>query len=515
MNTEPRARAIPRTDLAFGILFLLFYVAVLVFGTEDMPLLADNQHYFFIAERAASGVPPHISQFDPKNALGMLITAGAINVGRAIGVDDVVASRIASVLAGSIAIGLLWPLARAIAGSATAALVAVVGMLSLERFAAMSAMGSQPKIFLVAFLEASLLCVSYARPLLAGMTAAAAFLCWQPAGVMLAAGPLALLAERGGLRRACVFVLAALVPIIFYETYFVYHDAIPEQIEQALVFPARYMDSLPHSLRPILRRGSWVFAVAQGIDASSFVPLAALVALVVFWSQIFRRHTPVARAFYGRADRIYFVLVAHAALLCCFISFQGFPDRFWLDPLMAIAAGWLVAALADRLSLWVARLPWHRVAQAACAVALATMLVAGRWDFREMNGLAAQRQAAEALGEILQAGYSVYAVGCTHLLALNHASNFSPFGFYFRGVADYLHAKTHGRGYVPLRDGKLPDVILVSRGTYLGNQPWFETEYMRSRRTEFSSQMVQIWLHSRRGATRISQDSRESEDAPR
>jgi hypothetical protein len=514
VNTEPRVRAATRTDLAHGIFFFLFYVAVLVLGSKDMPLLADNQHYFFIAERAASGVAPHVSQFDPKNALGMLITAGAIDIGRALGIDDVVASRVVSVLAGGIALGLVWPLAHAIAGSVTAAWVAVVGMLSLERFAAMSAMGSQPKVFLVAFLEASLLSVAYGHAALAGLTAAAAFLCWQPAGVLLVAGPASLLVERGGVRRAAAFIVAASVPIILYEVYFVYHGAVAEQIEQALIFPARYMDSFPATLRPVLRRGSWVFAVAQGVDESSFIPLAALVALVIFWVQILRRSTPVARAFYGRADRIYFALVGHVALLCCFVSFQGFPDRFWLDPLMAIAAGWLVAAVADLLTSWLAAVPWHRIAKGACIAAIAIMLVAGRWNFRDMDGLAAQRRAAEALGEIMRAGYTVYAVGCTHLLAFNHTNNFTPFGFYFRGVSDYLHAKTHGRGYVPLRDGKMPDVILVSRGTYLDKQPWFEREYMRSRRAEFSSQLVQVWLRLRRPTT-VSRDNPESAAAAR
>jgi hypothetical protein len=254
--------------------------------------------------------------------------------------------------------------------------------------------------------------------------------------------------------------------------------------------------------------------MTQGMDRGSFIPLSALAAFVVFWTQIWRSKSSLARAFVGRPDRIYLVLTAHAALFCCLISFQGFPDRFWLDPLMAIAAGWLVAEIANRLAPRAPRIPWHGLARGASATALVVLFATGRWDFRAIKGLTAQREAATALGEILDAGYSVYAVGCTHLLAFNHASNYTPFGFFFRGVEEYLYVKTQGRGYTPLRDGKLPDVVLVSRGTYLGKQPWFEREYIQARRREFRAQAVQVWLRSHRGASRVSRDIRGREGAP-
>jgi hypothetical protein len=510
---EAGGRTIRDSDLLPTIFCFAIFVSVALLGSGDAPLLSDNQHYFFIAERAAAGVPPHVSQFDPKNALGMLLTAAAILAGRVVGLDDITASRIASVGAGALAVALVWPLARRITGSRTAAWIAFVGMMSLERFVIMSVMGSQPKIFLVAFLEASMLALSAGRALTSGAMAAAAFLCWQPAAALLVTGPFALILARAGVRKIAAFAFAAALPIVAYEAYFFYHGALAEQIEQAFVFPSKYMESFPATLQPVLRRARWTFAVSQGVDAKSIVPLVSLVALGWFWLGVLRQHSRTAAAFHGRADRIYLVSTAHVAMLSCLVSFQGFPDRFWLDPLMAISAGWVFSLIADRLAVAIPAVSWHSFVRATCAASMLWMALAGRWDFSRLDGLEAQRRAADALRGILESGYSVYSVGCTHLLAMNHVSNFSPYGFFFRGVEEYLDAKTRGRGYLPLRDGAPPDVILLSRGKYLQKQRWFERDYVRVKRDEFSGQMIQVWLRADVLSGRVSRGSREREAA--
>jgi hypothetical protein len=356
-----------------------------------------------------------------------------------------------------------------------------------------------------------MLAMSAGRILASGTMAAAAFLCWQPAGILLVTGPLALIATRAGVRKIAAFALAAALPIVAYEAYFLYHGALAEQIEQAFVFPSKYMESLPATLQPVLRRARWTFAISQGVDAGSIVPLTSLVGLGLFWLGIVRPSSPTAAAFHGRADRIYLVATAHVALLSCLVSFQGFPDRFWLDPLMAIAAGWVFSLIADRLAARVPAVPWHLCVRGACAASILWMALAGRWDFTRLDGLDAQRRAANALGGFLESGYSVYSIGCTHLLAMNHVNNFSPYGFFFRGVEEYLDAQTRRRGYFPLRDGAPPDIILLSRGKYLQKQPWFERDYVRVKREEFSGQMVQVWLRADVLSGRVSRGSRARE----
>jgi hypothetical protein len=493
-------------DLVHGALFFAFFVAASVAGMYDMPLAADNQHYFFIAERAASGVPPHVSQLDPKNALGMLVTAAAIVAGRLVGVDDLLASRVVSVFAGALAIALVGPLARRLTGSTIAAWVASIAMLSLNRFVLMAAMGSQPKVFLVLFVVASLLLVSLRRPALAGLAAGAAFLCWQPAAALVAAGALALLLGGAGKRAAASFVAAAVASFVAYEGYFLYHGVLVEQLTQAYLFPLQFMESAPTKLRPVLRRAAWVLGVSEGLTLWSLVPLLFVVWLVLLWSRSWRRSPDPAYSMTKRSDRIYFALASHAALANCLLSYQGFPDRFFLDPFMAISSGWLIAGGLARFEAGPVAVKTRRGVAALSLVALSLLAALGHWDYRYLRGLHAQRKLGEAVGKLLDAGFGVYAVGCTHLLAFNHVDNFTPYGFFFRGVAESLQVGTGGRGYRPLRDGKMPDVILISRGTYLREQPWFEAEYARAKRDDFGNQSVQVWLRVRRGSGSVSRD---------
>ena len=488
------------SDVVHGAFFFACFVVASIAGTYDMPLLSDNQHYFFIAERAASGVPPHVSQFDPKNALGMLIPAAAIRAGRLLGVDDLLASRIVSVAAGALAVALVWPLTRRVTGSRTAAWIASAAMLSLNRFLLLAAMGSQPKIFLVLFVVASLLLVSTRRWGLGGLMAGAAFLCWQPAAALIAVGALALLLGGAGGRAVASFLAAAAASFVGYEAYFLYHGVLTEQLAQAYLFPLQYMERPPTALRPVLRRAGWVLGASQGVTLWSVVPLLFLAWLAWLWSGWWRRSSGVAHQMADRPDRIYFALGAHAAFANCLLSYQGFPDRFLLDPFMAIAAAWLVVIVLDRVTNASIAVQVRRAVPVVSLLALLVLAVCGHWNYRDIRGLSEQRKLAAAVGRLLDVGYSVYAVGCTHLLAYNHADNFTPYGFFFRGVAESLQVSTGGRGYRPLRDGKLPDVMLISRGTYLEEQPWFATEYARAKRGDFGNQSVQVWLRVRRGS---------------
>src|SRR5688500_3553860 len=71
-------------------------------------LVGDDQLYFFVAERAASGVPPHLSLVDHKHQLTALLSAIPMRIGRSFGADDVVAGRVASMLAAAGTVVLLF-----------------------------------------------------------------------------------------------------------------------------------------------------------------------------------------------------------------------------------------------------------------------------------------------------------------------------------------------------------------------------------------------------------------------
>lgn len=492
-----------KDSLGAGLFFVIFVITSLL-NAADTPLLSDNQHYFFIAERAASGIPPHVSHFDPKNGLSMLITAAVIGVSRWFGGDDLIASRVVSVLAAASVLSLVWLLSRRLTGSRIAAWVACTAMLALNRFMFMAIMGSQPKVFLVFFALLSMYWLALDRPGRAGLAAGAAFLCWQPALVMVAAGPVAIWVGGRGRRAGLTFAAAAVSSFLLYEAYFLYHGALGPQLYQAYNFPFTFMESLPTKLAPLLRRTRWFLGISDGFSTASIVPLCFISWLVVVWSGWWRPGSSLNAGARGRPDRIYFALVAHAALLTCVQSYQGFPDRFFLEPAMVIATGWMAVwgvTLVRRVAG--AEIGTKTIA-AACAAVLLVLAIDGHWAFGRINGLSEQRRLGRVVGHLLDAGYGVYAVGCTHLLAFNRTDNYTPFGFFFRGVGEYIQVKTSGRDYRPLRDGKPPDIILLSRGKYFESLRWFHRHYVRAKREDFGRQSIQVWLRRKRGVARQS-----------
>lgn len=475
----------------------VFLCAMALFWLCDplgMGLLFDNQHYFFIAERAASGVPPHLSQFDPKHALSLLMTGAAIKLGRLIGADDVYAARVLSLLVGATGAALLWVLTLLLTRRRLAAWLAALVMLSFSGFLEMVVMGSRPKTFLVLFAMATLVLHTLRRPLAAGAGAGLAFLCWQPALIFLGAIAAAALWEERRPGPALLALAGALAVQIPYEAYFAWHGALGEQLLQAYVFPARYMAGefagFAGSLAEL--REFW----GAGFGPTFLLPVVFVLTLALGVVLLAARPRWAAAELRERPGWLAFGLAATSAAAFTFYDHQGFPDFFLVLPFVAVVVGWLAAAALTRISqAWPPAL--------ASAAALALLGGAAAWAVTQLPqprvpyGLDEQRQLAQRVGEYLRSGKSVYAVGCVHLLALNHASNHLPYGFFFRGVEPYLLSRSHGSFFEPARDGKMADVVLISRSDIYpvpDRKYWLGTRYVQLKDRAFNAQGIRVWI---------------------
>src|SRR5262245_17270267 len=100
---------------------LFFVVALpicaLGYRVTRTPIAIDNQTFFYMAERAASGVPPHVSVINHKQALAHLLSAAAIAAGRHFGIDDVYAARTLSIAVGATTVAGTCALALRLIGS--------------------------------------------------------------------------------------------------------------------------------------------------------------------------------------------------------------------------------------------------------------------------------------------------------------------------------------------------------------------------------------------------------------
>src|SRR6185503_18111336 len=146
---------------------------------------------------------------------------------------------------------------------------------------------------------------------------------------------------------------------------------------------------------------------------------------------------------------------SYLATALTFLTHQGYPDSFFVEPLVAVIAGvWLGGAAA--LLVRLLRFEVTRLALVAAAAAWLVVLQIHRRNVFWTGGihLAAQRDLAKQVDFLYDDYGTVWAVGCLHLLALSHHENFSPFGMLIDPkVREYMTRDAPPGKYLPLRDG--------------------------------------------------------------
>ena len=175
-----------RRFVPHAVLFGLALWLLRLYEPFDRPITIDNQLYFYVAERVAAGVPPHVSLVDHKHALSAMLSGWAMWPGRVFGLDDVYSVRVLSMLFAATLPAALWSVALRLTGRPIVAHIAAFVSLSFDDFFAQAAMGVRPQLFMAVFMTYSFAALGARRHALAGAAAIASFLCWQPALVVFA-----------------------------------------------------------------------------------------------------------------------------------------------------------------------------------------------------------------------------------------------------------------------------------------------------------------------------------------
>jgi len=461
----------------------------------ERPLLADNQLYFYMAERAASGVPPHVSFVDSKNELGVLLTAAAIGAGRVVGIDDVMSSRAVSVVFMALSVALVAELATLLAGGAAAGHVAALALLAVRGMAEHTATGNNVKVFLVTFLLLAHVTMARSPRLrrhdaLAGFAAGLAFLCWQPALIVVAAVACeALVLGRGGWRPALVVLAAAAAPVFAYELYFVMHGALAEHLYQAYVMTLGSVHQPGHLLRSL----RFVLTEAGGPESPPrLVPLAfALVAVAsLVWAALSPRRT--LELLRGRPGLLSFWLAAAAATAFTLYDHQGVPDLFFPDPYYAVACGMLALGVA-RAAAWLVPGRPALLAAIAAGAAMVPLALQMQDDDRHRRPadytLEDQRRVAGVVRAWQEEFGEVWAYGAVHLLGMAHLDNHVPYGLFYDDVLSVLPIGS----WLPLRDGRMPEVIVHTRGRLPGSPKYLLDDYVEVTPPAFAAQSAMVW----------------------
>jgi len=485
---------------------LAFFAAALEIclyqGPTTRAFNQDNQIYFFISERVASGVPPHVSLVDHKNALSSILSGAAIYAGRRLGVDDVLSARVLSMTVAAATVASVWALATELAGTWLAGTAAAFVMLNFVDFFMQGTMGVRPKVFMAFFMVWALLAFVRNRPARAGLWATASFLCWQPALLVLGSIGLASLVARDRIARTARVVAGAALAMLAYEGYFAAYGALGEQLTQSLRMPADLtgykVDPLLESLGFVVRMGLW------RNDAIWVFPAAFLAALVLAWIGVLVRPTRTWALVRERYGWQAMVIVSTTALAFTLFNHQAYPDMFFLQPLIAVICGAVVGRLAEAIGP--PPLPRRLVAYAVAGAfgVACSWLVYQRVNYfggdggANAMGLAYQRALSREVVKLRDQYGPVWAIGCPHLLAFQRMENFSQFSLLIDPkVRSYLLSQTGGQPYYPRKDGQLPAVILTARGGERKVIPWLPRYYRRLPRQDFEQTGVRVWIYGR------------------
>jgi hypothetical protein len=409
-----------RVDAAWALLAFAAGVAACCWrDPATLPFTLDNRHYYFIAERAASGVPPHVSHFDSKHQLPMLVTAAGIRAARAVGASDVAGARAVSILAAAGTVALAWITGRALGASRLAGHVAALVVLGDEGFLTMAAMGAREKVFLAFFELLATAALARRRPAAAGIGAGLAFLCWQPAGIVGAAALAVLAAAPDRSRALPRFALGALAPVLAYHAYYAAHGALAVEIEQAYRFPALYMAGADSDLR---HRVLGFFRLAAGPSLRSAVPLLFVAVPASAAAAALRRPRGAAARAAAEPGLVHALLAGAGTVAFSLVDYQTYVDGFFALPFAALALGWAAARGVEALAAAPGRRAL-RATLAAAAVAAFGLRAALQPPVRAVGPeLADQRALAAEVRALLDRGRSVWAVGCVHLLALERTT---------------------------------------------------------------------------------------------
>jgi len=501
-NTGSAIGAGARRRRAKAALFaLVFFAAGAWMCWQHQPLrkpfTIDNQIYFYMAERVASGVPPYVSFVDHKHALSSLLSGGAIYLGRLAGVGDVLSARLLSMGMASATVSLVWLLGFLLSRSEVASCLAALVSLTFVDFFMQATMGVRPKTFMTFFMMLAVVLFGHRRRVAAGAAACASFLCWQPALLVLGAFGPAVLLERDRWRQAGRVALGALLVLAAYEAYFAWHGALGLQLYLSYVLPS----GLASYGKPSLEK-SIAYFTSMGLprkDWERLLPWSFVASQAVAWVWLLARPRQAWRFLRDHTAWVAALTCAQATLLFTFLTHQGYPDMFFVQPWIAIGAGLLFAYGAAALGKLLPRggsvVRWVIVAAVACGLSNLALSRRDMFGFNQRLTLQDQVALADEVEDLRAQHGSVWAIGCPHLLAFHQRENWVPFGLLIDPrVREYMKELAGGGEYRPLRDGKLPEVILDSRGGAGLIIPWMRREYEKQDAPEFRRQGIWLWI---------------------
>lgn len=439
-----------RAKQVFWLLAIAWSViAFLVFWQYDpvrRKLDADASFMLYAGQQILRGHAPYVGVGIVKLPVSPLVAATGIGAGRLVGLDDILAGRIAFALCAAVSVGALFVLGARITqvvtenGSNTFALLtgsfAAATLLSYQALGVQVAEGPEAKLPMICAGMLCLALLAYRKFFAAGIAAVLSFMAWQPGLIFVAAAFLAAFVAQPRTRSLLRTLAGVVIPPILIGAYLALNGAFASMLRQAFGANANYLGEKKVAVG-ILSVVSGNVAKVWDMNmlcSATETPLVAFGFLGMFAGGAFL----LWRLWKPRDARLFIstvpLLLSGAALFgFSLLDLQACSDVVPLLPYLALGVAFLLALVL----FYGARLLTRSLSQSSVrierivGVSLLVMLVAyGALDaFRvpRQNRLDQQRELARQLENLLQPGDRVQQFGDTVFLVMTGRENATRF----------------------------------------------------------------------------------------
>lgn len=427
-ETAPAAGRRRRLD-PLGPLMALAATAVFLVQGFDSVLTRDLALFSYAGQQTVEGLPPYVGVLNRAGPLAHLVPAVGVAVGRAVGIDDVLAMRLLMMLISVACVWLLYVLCRDLFRSRLAGLAASSALLTFTGFVTYAVGGPREKTTLTLCVILVFWMVLKQRWMWAGAFVALATLTWQPSfvtGLFAALAAMAGLGPRQMLPAAVRFGVGGLIPTAIITAGFALAGALQEFLDGFVLINQRYTQQSGLLAAP----GETIGFLFEGFGASLLLITAGLVAVIVLAALRGKD------AFRAREARD-LALVGIGAAAVAGITWSLFVLNGWADIVVLLPAAAVgVGAVAAEVQ---ARVP-ERVGVPILVIWTVVCLLAGAvssFENRE-NVLDRQRAEVAAMFAAVPSDATVMSVGGPEPLVLTHRRNPIRHQMFLTGLEEYV-----------------------------------------------------------------------------
>jgi DolP-mannose mannosyltransferase len=477
------AHVAPIAIFLFSTVLLYLYKPFSRFETGD------NALYDYIAQSILRGQLSYRDVVDVKGPASTYLSALAMEIGRAIGVPDVIAVRLLYIVLAALLCVVTYLVAEVYLESRLAALIAALLPLMVSRYDEFMTAGTEPKLPMMLFGLLSLLMIARDRPLWAGVCSMLACLSWQP-GLMFAGVAILIHTQyltRWRDRRALKVVIGAGIPLAIVLLYFHWKGALGDLWSYTIVF--NYSVAAPHGERGLAGGLLHLWNVMLRVfESHSFIILtssaAGLLMFVLARVRSKRRATQAFRSADLFRDAVVMPPLIYLAFCC--INLQGGPDLIPFFAFIGMFAGWFFVEgsrliTVDRTAKLLGRsVPLRHVIPAGVVLVILgfALVRAHRYGVGEVWTLQREEDEARLVGSLLGQNDKIFVHGTVELLVLLNKPNLNPYVDLDAGKDDYIAQRNYGGSFQALVDeieSQTPKIVAVSRLRDVAHRAELET----------------------------------------